>query len=76
MMFIHVMVFLIQADLDEVSLLDESLNRAASILSMQCNIACSSSCCELAVLLELSKGLSCEHFDEQLVSKVSICTVL
>jgi len=75
-MFIDVMVYLIQADLDEVSLLDESLNRAASILSMQCNIACSSSCCELAVLLELSKGLSCEHFDGQLVSKVSMLTIL
>ena len=56
--------------MDEVSLLDESYNRAASILSVQYNVACSSSCCEVGVLFELSKGLFSNHFDDQLVTKV------
>ena len=59
-----------QADLDEVSLLDESYNRVASILSVQCNIACSSSCCEVNVLFELFKGFFSNHFDDQQVTKV------
>ena len=63
-------VFLFKASMDEVSLLDESYNRAASILSVQCNIACSSSCCEVNVLLELCKGLFSSHFDDQQVAKV------
>lgn len=61
---------LFKCDLDEVSLLDESYNRVASILSTQCNIACSSICCEVNVLMELSKGLISNHFDDQLVTKV------
>jgi len=59
-----------QVNLDEISLLDESFNRVSSILSTQCNIACSSSCCEVNVLLELSKGLVSNHFDDQQVAKV------
>ena len=56
--------------MDEVSLLDESYNRASSILSVQCKIACFSSCCEVNVLLELCKGLYSNHFDDQQVAKV------
>lgn len=61
---------LFKANMDEVSLLDESYNRATSILSVQCKIACSSSCCEVNVLLELCKGLYSNHFDDQQVTKV------
>lgn len=69
-------VFLFKANMDEVSLLDESYNRVASILSVQCNIACCSSCCEVNVLLELSKGLFSNHFDDQQVTKVTYIPIM